>query len=300
MQLKAADDKQPDIAALQKLLERPGLDARTHQRIRDELWAIREGVKAERDGAYEIEFHLGKSRHFATIHDLRLDIDGSVAQIDHLVISRVLEVFVCESKRFGSGVEVNELGEWTTFRSRKPVGVPSPIEQNRRHIVVLERAIELGRIRLPGRIGVLPIKPSFHSRVLVSKEGSIHRPRERVPGMDDVMKVDQFRTNLRERDISAASMLKLVTIDQLVEFGRQLVGLHRPARVDWPARFGLASSPAPPTEAPRRSSGHRCAECQLPVAFAVVKFCWNNKARFGDRVLCIECQARYPKVATAR
>ncbi len=72
--------------------------------------------------------------HFwAVIHDLRLDIEGQVAQIDHLVISRMLEVFVCESKSYSGGVKVNEFGEWITFRDRRPVGIPSPIEQNRRH-----------------------------------------------------------------------------------------------------------------------------------------------------------------------
>lgn len=45
------------------------------------------------------------------MHDLRLDIEGQVAQIDHLVISSMLEVFVCESKSYTGGVTVNEHGE---------------------------------------------------------------------------------------------------------------------------------------------------------------------------------------------
>ena len=39
-------------------------------------------------------------------------------------------------------------------------------------------------------------------------------------------------------------MLKLVGSDTLEAFGRQLVALHRPAKVDWAARFGIAAASA--------------------------------------------------------
>ncbi len=141
MQLKTADDRAPDVDTLQALLERRDVDARTRRLIEDEIWSIRLGAKAESDAAYQLDFDLKDSVHWAVIHDLRLDIEGQVAQIDHLVISRMLEVFVCESKSYSGGVKVNEFGEWITFRDRRPVGIPSPIEQNRRHIAVLERAM---------------------------------------------------------------------------------------------------------------------------------------------------------------
>jgi hypothetical protein len=125
MQLKPADDRAPDIGALQALLGRPDVDARTRRQIEHEIWAIRLGSKAETDAAYQIDFDLKDSRHWAVIHDLRIDVGDLVAQIDHLVISRMLEVFVCESKSFTGGVKVNEHGEWVTFRDGRPVGIPS-------------------------------------------------------------------------------------------------------------------------------------------------------------------------------
>ena len=160
MQLKATDDKQPDLDVLEGLLARPDLDPRRRRQIQDELWNIRAGEKTERDAHYEIEFHLGENRNHVTIHDLRLDIEGKVAQIDHLIIARLLEVWVCESKSFSQGVSINEQGEWTTWRDRRPVGIPSPIEQNRRHIAVLERVVNSGTLNLPRRLGLATIKPS--------------------------------------------------------------------------------------------------------------------------------------------
>jgi hypothetical protein len=36
-----------------------------------------------------------------TLRDLQLEVDGRVAQFDHLIIDRVLTIWVCESKHFG-------------------------------------------------------------------------------------------------------------------------------------------------------------------------------------------------------
>jgi hypothetical protein len=142
MLLKAADDRAADLNALEALLRRSDIDARQRRDIQDEIWAIRLGAKAERDAAYQLEFDLRDSKQWVVIHDLRLELDGRLAQIDHLVISRILEVFVCESKSYTGGVKVNEHGEWSTYRDRRPVGIPSPVEQNRRHIKVLDEFIQ--------------------------------------------------------------------------------------------------------------------------------------------------------------
>jgi hypothetical protein len=299
MLLKTADDKTHEIEALEALLKRADIDPRTRRQIENEIWSIRLGAKSEADAAYQLDFDLKENRRWAVIHDLRVEVEGQVAQMDHLVISRMLEVFVCESKSFTGGVKVNEHGEWTTFRDRRPVGIPSPVEQNRRHIAVLERAIKLGYVQLPRR--VLAIKPTFHNRVLVSTEGSIGRPRRKLPELDSVVKVDQFRTHLLNRNFSSLSMLKLVGSDTLEAFGRQLVALHRPHQTDWAKRFGIATmestTMAPTsTRAPggkeRKPSGIACASCGVEVSTAEAYFCRMNKPRFAGQTYCMACQRR--------
>jgi hypothetical protein len=91
MLIKSADDKQPQIDALNALLPRPDVDPATRRKIDTEIRQMRAGVAGERDAAYEIEFDSGPSRNRMTIHDLRLEIDGRVAQIDHLIITRLLD-----------------------------------------------------------------------------------------------------------------------------------------------------------------------------------------------------------------
>ena len=75
---------------------------------------------------------------------------------------------------------------------------PLPVEQNRRHIKVLEQVIKLGYVKLPRRI--FAIKPTYKNIVLVSASGLITRPRKKLPDLDSVVKVDQFRTYLLDRD----------------------------------------------------------------------------------------------------
>ena len=113
MQIKAADGKQPDLDALAALLERPGVDAATRRRIDTEMRRIRAGAAGERDAAYEIKFDSGARADRATIHDLRLEVGGRIAQVDHLLVNRLLDVWVPESRHVAEGVSISAQGEWT-------------------------------------------------------------------------------------------------------------------------------------------------------------------------------------------
>jgi len=113
--IKSADDKQPNIAALTALLARSDLYASTRQKIEQEIRRIRAGVAGEREAAYEINFHYGDSTKCVVLHDLRIEMEGRVAQIDHLLITRLLDIWVFESKHFAEGVGVNEQGEWVAY-----------------------------------------------------------------------------------------------------------------------------------------------------------------------------------------
>ena len=312
MLIKSAAGHEADIAALEALLRVPGVAAQTQQRIEAEIRQIRAGDKAERDAAYDIEFHFGQAHSWATIHDLRVEHGGFAAQIDHLIINRLGEVWVCESKHFAEGVSVNEHGEWSRWWQGRSEGIPSPVEQNHRHIVLLERVLDDGLVRLPRRLGLVAMKPDLRSLVLVSNGAKIGRPKRAVPGLDEVLKVEQLKTRLFDAfDATPAWKLsRVIGKEGLEAFARDLAALHRPATVDWGARFGIGgASPersvraadALPADASttvaaspqRRGSGHRCASCGKAVSFAVVKFCWNNPKRFGGSVYCMDCQPQF-------
>jgi hypothetical protein len=313
--IKSADDRQGDIDALTALVVRPDIDAETRRRVDQEIRSIRAGIAGERDAAYHFGFHE-RMRNRAVIHDLRIEVDGRVAQIDHLLISRLLDVWVCESKHFADGVGVNEHGEWVTFWGGRAHGIPSPVEQNRRHIAVLGDVFTKGYVRLPKRLG-LTLKPQFRSLILVSSGARISRPKGRaaalVDGLETVVKVDQFATTIDRKtdDMSAlgvvGALARHISSEDLEDLAKQLASLHRPAHTDWAAKFGLGSipvvpslpmaqTPEPPVATPTQLEvGRDCASCGSIVSPKVAAYCEANPQRLGGQILCWNCQRRRPK-----
>jgi len=321
MLIKAADDKHPQLAALEELLTRRDVSADARERIEQEIWNIRTGEKTERSAAYEIEFHYAANANVMTLHDLRIEVGGRVAQIDHLIIDRLLELWVCESKSFSGGVKVDEYGEWSAYWDRRPHGIPSPIEQNRKHVAVLEDVFAKGRVKVPKRLG-FPLVLNFRPVVLVSNTGRVSRPAgrsaARVAGLDTVIKSEQLYARISKSfdptDIGSAlatiatSMVSAATIERLA---RDLAALHVPGTFDWAARFGLAPEvtvppsatkpdpvhvtpaiplPASNSRAIGSGSGSNCESCGKAISEAVVAFCRSNSRRFGGGIYCMTCQ----------
>lgn len=85
MKIKDSRGVADDLSALQALLQKSALDVRTRALIEAEIRLMRAGDKGEREAAYEIDFHHGPSRNWAVIHDLRIEHEGRIAQIDQLV-----------------------------------------------------------------------------------------------------------------------------------------------------------------------------------------------------------------------
>lgn len=325
MIIKEPDDKSLQIRQLEQLLTHPAANAETKKKIEQELRNMRAGMKGEAEAAYEMKVWLGESKNWLVINDLRIEHNGLVAQIDHLVINRFLMFWVCESKHFSEGVAINEHGEFSAFYGSKPYGVPSPIEQNRRHITIFNRLIESGGLPLPTRLG-FTIKPTFHSAILVSKGARISRPNADIPGLDSIVKNDQLRKVIEgEMDkTSSLNVAKMVSPETLDGIAHQIVALHKPASFDFAAKFGLTGlpvakelvqttkpakapeKPAKPTPSIEAASTEAvaapaeakekqklvCVTCNESVAYNVAKFCWFNKPKFGGKIYCVDCQKK--------
>ena len=175
MLIKRSDDKGATISFLDALLKEATDSQR--KRIEEELRFMKAGMRAEQDAAYLIDFDFRDSKNTAVLHDLRLDIDGRVAQIDHLLIHRSLNVFVVETKSFHAGLKITEDGEFLRWNDWKKIfeGMPSPLAQNERHIAVLKDAFDW--IDMPSRLG-LRLTPMFHSVVAVDPRARIDRPKK--------------------------------------------------------------------------------------------------------------------------
>lgn len=316
MILKQTDDKSAQIKTLESLMAHPRLPAGKKPLVEKELTILRAGIKGEREAAYDIDFYSGGSRNRVVIHDLRLEHNGRVAQIDHLVINRMLETFIVETKHFAQGVSISESGEFTSWYGSKGQGIPSPLEQNKRHIEVLRDLFK--QLDMPSRLG-FTLQPDFISIVLVSKNARITRPKKF--DASNVIKSDQFESWIQKHidGLSPLQLAKLVSEETLVDIGRQLVLRHKPLKPDYLSKFGieartLVAPTAMPTvvrepepepfssglegtagnspESEEKKSRLICVSCGAKVTYAVAKFCWNNKKRFDGEVFCMECQRK--------
>ncbi|HRH81597.1 MAG TPA: NERD domain-containing protein [Thiobacillaceae bacterium] len=242
MILKTIDDKATSVAELEGLLaSAPSIHK---PKLEQELRALRAGMKGEQESAYLIDFDYRESKNNVVIHDLRLEINGRVAQIDHLLINRMLDALVLETKHFHAGIKITEEGEflrWNDFRKCYE-GMASPLAQNERHIQVLRDAF--AQIDMPTRLGV-KVLLTFHSFILVAPNARIDRPKKF--DTSKVIKADALRSTW-EKELDETSVLgavsglaKLVSTETLVAIGRQLVTLHRPASVNYASKFGIVS-----------------------------------------------------------
>lgn len=303
MIIKHLEERQSDLAILNELLTRPYIHANTKAKIQREIGNIHSGLKGEKDAAYHINFYYGKSKNWAIIHDLRLKLGKDVAQIDHLLINRFLEVYICESKRFREGVAINSYGEFARYEQGKLCGIFSPIEQVNRHKLLLKRLFNSGKIELPKRLG-LRMKPSLHSLILFSDDVVIRRPKNGkcIADLERVIKIDQLQKRINQDidDKRPSALLhqfisgtKVISSNTLMAFARQLAALHKPLQTDWEARFGIQKTPTEMTvmnTLSKTSPRYFCFSCGKTVTSKVAYFCWNNKSVFHGKVYCFNCQ----------
>lgn len=312
MLLKSADDKEQQITILNNLLNHPKIPSDKKNLIERELRNLKTGIATEKEAAYEIDFYFGQSENRIVLHDLRFEINGRVAQIDHLVMNRLFDVYVLETKTFSSGLSINEMGEFSTYLDGRKIGIPSPIQQNERHITVLRDVFN--SIDLPTRLGIT-IQPSFHSVVLVSPKAVINRPKSGKVDLNNILKLDQFHSWYKqklesgpEKASDLAGIFKLSSKDTIKEIGEKLIGFHRPVRIDYIQKFDLTKNLLSPDVSPAESRQHKesrssakkndsnyCYDCKETVHKTVADFCWKdqNKKRFGGRVYCRSCQGKY-------
>lgn len=241
MLIKEKDKKQEQVDYLTELLERD-IPENKKRLIERELNFIYSGDKGEASSEYYLNFQFKDSKNWALIHDLRIEHSGHVAQIDHLLIGRMMDVYVIESKNFSSGVEVSDDGDFSYLYKNKPYAIPSPVAQNERHIHLLNRFLTENSL-LPKRLGV-QLKPNYRNIVLISPESNLAKPKKGLFNSSAVMKGDKFFSFFK-KDLESDSLNSLISISKVISseslrgFTEKLAFLHEPKAIDYNAKFSI-------------------------------------------------------------
>jgi hypothetical protein len=306
MLLKSADDKSRRIALLHDLQNSTALDQRQKKWLREELIRLRKGIQGERDSAYFLDQHFKGAENHVLLHDLRIQVDGDVAQIDHVIINRGVGMYLLETKNYSGNVLINEHGEFTVDYDGERFGVESPVEQSRRHARILQRLLE--RLEIRSRTGG-PLD-CYHV-VMFHPKAVITRPDKAAFDTSNVIKADQFPTwheQFVEREFGVSKILQaavnLRSRDTIKEWGEKLKRQHLPANLLELPEFmqprTAPAAPAPPAASTTLNAAQAegakrliCLHCNGKISFPEGKFCWNNSARFRGGQYCREHQALF-------
>ena len=323
MLIKSADDPTRRTHLLEVLRSSPRLARWQKDKLDEHLRRKKTGLQGERDAAHYIDTHLRDGENHAVLHDFRFEIDGFVAQIDHLIIGRGFHFYLLESKNFGGNLHINDLGEFTAEYGRERFGISSPLEQGRRHESMFVRLLdELG---ISGRF---TRRPTIFHVVLLHPRAIITRPAAATFDTSMIIKADQFDTWRQKKvdSLGIATVLwmaaNVASMETITEWGRTIAARHKPedalALPDWlkpqpekarlpaPARSAVqkvdsipCASVPPNSVAPSptiKTAPHVeprkliCATCGEKISFPEGKFCWNNEKRFGGVQFCREHQ----------
>lgn len=260
MILKHAQGSTDAIAELERL--RNMVPQNGHSAIDNRIARLRKGDAGERTVAHFLDREFGASDRMAILHDLRLDVDGGTAQIDHLVIHRVQQAaWILETKNYSGNLSCDEHGDWTLWYGRKPIPVPSPVNQARRQAILLERWLE--REKITTIRSITPV-------VLISPKCSINR--KHLSNDAHVVKSDNFGEwwakqaagigIARALPMFGRHLVNSMSIEDMAELGRRLSEAHVPTVRDFRVELGIPANTEP--ESREVSSGPRLTEDAFP------------------------------------
>lgn len=311
MLIKSADDKSKRLKLLEDLQKSNVLDKTQRDWLSKQLWNERAGIAGERDAAHYIDNHYRDRNTHAVIHDLRIKLGDEVAQIDHLVISRGMHFYLLETKSFNGSLFINDHGEFSVkYGSDAIYGIPSPLEQSRRHANVLAKLLD--QLEIGSRVRS---KPHFHHLVLVHPKAQIARPMNF--DTSQVIKADGFATwHEKFQDTITVGGVLSMLVDMrgaktLRELAEKIARQHRPSdplqlpefmrpnaavavlprAVETVRAISAPVAVAPPLEAPRKRL--ICTSCGIKITLQEGRFCWNNERRFGSGQYCREHQSQF-------
>lgn len=234
MILKHADDKQGDIDILHNLAARAS-SPRQRSDIQSEIDNIVSGMRGEADASYYLDQEFRHREDIIVIHDLRIEEEGDIAQIDHIVINRHRQAIVLETKALKAEISCNDDGEWEAVYGKQRYSIASPLEQCKRHASVLRRWLARRKTALREVIPVVLVAPTT-------------RLGQRKSERDDpeVIKSDLFTRWLDNHQRGTSTLIgssdDKMSEDELAGIGYRLVRAHTPVQFDWRKRFGFPST----------------------------------------------------------
>ena len=255
MIIKKIDNKDKQIIDLKNLLNESN-NFKQKNLIRLDLEKLINGYEAEKANAYLLDFHFKSSKNVYVLHDLRIEHQGRVAQIDHLLITR-LSIEILESKSFTGELFIKDNNSLEVKYQNMKKAFPNPLEQLNRHLLVLENLLKDNKI-LSNTIGMnlsLSTKVLIHPNTLVKNKT--------LP--DGFVRADSFlSTRNKEFDNIGVlktfnMLLKIQKLKNILKITDFLISEHKAIRFDYKKKFKITN----PNIEKILQIGDKCPSCNI-------------------------------------
>ncbi|SME94985.1 nuclease-related domain-containing protein [Pseudogulbenkiania subflava] len=188
------------------------------------------GDAAEREMAFYLKRYFSDDPDVFVLHDIRIEFNDDVAQMDHLVI-HAAGMTIVETKSVAGRVQMKEDGQWLRWYGDRSSGMASPLIQAKLQMELLRKFLR-ANTRQPEAIDRLPID----FLVAISSQGVYIPPKSNPP--PEVCKTDLVGEKLRVKMVDVLAWFSESHRKLLADF---LLRSHTPREA--PAS-GPVSAPA--------------------------------------------------------
>lgn len=238
MILKEIDkQKEEDIKLLKAKLNLSKSEKQKYL-IKQEISKLETGLIGEKETAYFIDFNLKDSENYAILHDLRFEIDGLTAQIDHLLINKAVGIILVETKNTKAEVTINDDGTMLyEYGKNKSYNQANPLEQSRRHELVLEKILDKYNMKL-NILSYVVFLPN-----VIIKNKTLPKNFLRSDTFFDSI-YNEF-THSPKKILSTATKLimnQIPSTKEIRNIGNILVAEHKPVKIDYDTKYKIKNA----------------------------------------------------------
>lgn len=236
--IKEIDSIQPKLNVLEEIANQTRISQpAVYKQVVNEIKKRKAGYAAETHAAFMLgKIYRDSARSFL-LNDLRLDMDGDIAQIDHVVFNDFGIVNLFETKSFSSGLQVDKDGTcWTWWGSQRRE-IPSPLLQSQRHESTLRKALAACSYDVI----------EFRHFVLVDYKARLFKPKK---GFENYCRPDRVEEASEQVSVGTGTAIRALgrwavgrRLDntELYKVGQQLAALHQPLESDLWRQFGVVA-----------------------------------------------------------
>jgi superfamily II DNA helicase RecQ len=192
-------------------------------KIIKDIYYLKQGISGENNVYYELK---NSFLPILCLHDIRIEYDGYVAQLDFVVISSRY-ICILETKKLNGNIKINNQGDFIRiFNDNNKQGMYSPVSQNRRHVNIIKHMISK-------ELNINDI--DMESLVVMANAKTIINMNEASEDIkNSIVKYDQVITYLNKMHEKNDVKISLDDMKALADF---LIKNHKPITFNYLAKY---------------------------------------------------------------